>query len=137
MIEIRVTRPERYCSPDSPGNDDLSAREGHYFRGDNLVDAINKATIRFGSECIDVEVNHGPYFGRFKRVEIHGPDERSIRLPSPPATVHERLEYLRGEIEEERISQGEIAELQSLAAYIEEGDVQLLEWAGVPEHAKE
>ena len=44
-----------------------------------------------------------------------------------------RLEYLRGEIRAERISYGEIAELQSLAKYIEPGDVELLEWAGVPE----
>lgn len=44
-----------------------------------------------------------------------------------------RLEFLRGEIEAERISQSEIAELQSLAQYIEPGDVVLLEWAGVPE----
>ncbi len=44
-----------------------------------------------------------------------------------------RLEYLRGEIEAERISYDEIHELQSLAPYIEPGDVQLLEWAGVPE----
>ena len=44
-----------------------------------------------------------------------------------------RLEYLRGEIKAERISYGEIAELQSLAGYIELGDVELLEWAGVEE----
>ena len=47
--------------------------------------------------------------------------------------IKTRLEYLRGEIEAERISYGEIAELQSLAKYIDKGDVQLLEWAGVPE----
>ena len=45
----------------------------------------------------------------------------------------QRLEYLRGEIEAERISYGEISELQSLTKYIEPSDVQLLEWAGVPE----
>ena len=45
-----------------------------------------------------------------------------------------RLEYLRGEIEAERISYEEIAELQDLAKYIRPGDVQLLEWARVPEH---
>ena len=45
----------------------------------------------------------------------------------------QRLEYLRGEIEAERISYGEISELQDLAKYIEPGDTQLLEWAGVPE----
>jgi hypothetical protein len=48
--------------------------------------------------------------------------------------VTERLEYLRGEIEAERISYGEISELQDLAAHIDDGDVVLLEWAGVPEH---
>lgn len=47
--------------------------------------------------------------------------------------IKERLEYLRGEIEAERISYGEIAELQSLKEHIEEGDVLLLEWAGVSE----
>ena len=45
----------------------------------------------------------------------------------------ERLDYLRGEIRAERISYGEIAELQSLAEYIDPSDVELLEWAGVPE----
>lgn len=45
-----------------------------------------------------------------------------------------RLEYLRGEIKKECISYGEIAELQSLAKYINPGDVELLEWAGVPEN---
>jgi len=44
-----------------------------------------------------------------------------------------RLKYLRGEIEAERISYGEIAELQSLVEHIDDGDVLLLEWAGVPE----
>lgn len=50
------------------------------------------------------------------------------------AAIKRRLEYLRREIEAERISYGEIAELQSLAKYIEPGDMLLLEWAGVPEH---
>lgn len=45
----------------------------------------------------------------------------------------ERLEYLRGEIEAERISYDEIVELQSLVDHIEPGDVVLLEWAGVSE----
>ena len=44
-----------------------------------------------------------------------------------------RLEYLRGELEAERISYGELHELQTLAEHIEDGDVQLLEAAGVPE----
>ncbi len=50
--------------------------------------------------------------------------------------IKERLEYLRGEIRAERISYGEIAELQSLADHIEPGDVELLQWAGVPEETE-
>ena len=45
----------------------------------------------------------------------------------------DRLEYLRGEIEAERISYGDLVELQNLSDHIEPGDVQLLQWAGVPE----
>ena len=50
--------------------------------------------------------------------------------------IQARLEYLRGEIQAERISLSEIAELQSLAKHIDSGDVQLLEWAGVKESTK-
>ena len=49
-------------------------------------------------------------------------------------TTKERLEYLRGELRAERISYGELVELQSLASHIAPGDVELLEAAGVPEH---
>lgn len=44
-----------------------------------------------------------------------------------------RLEYLRRELRAERISYSELYELQSLAEYIDPGDVELLEAAGVPE----
>ena len=40
-----------------------------------------------------------------------------------------RLEYLRNEIREERISYAEILELESLVKYIDLGDVELLQWA--------
>jgi hypothetical protein len=45
--------------------------------------------------------------------------------------IKERLEYLRKKIENERISYGEIAELQSLSKYIDKGDVLLLEWVRI------
>ncbi len=48
--------------------------------------------------------------------------------------IKKRLEYLRGELREERISYGELIELQSLAEHIEKNDVELLEAAGVPEN---
>lgn len=44
-----------------------------------------------------------------------------------------RLEYLRGEIRAERISYSELHELQGMVDEIDPGDVELLEWAGVPE----
>lgn len=47
--------------------------------------------------------------------------------------IAKRLEYLRGELRAERISYGELAELQKLAEYIDQADVELLEAAGVPE----
>ena len=47
--------------------------------------------------------------------------------------ARKRLEYLRKEIENERISYGEIAELEGLAKHIDPSDTLLLEWAGVPE----
>ena len=51
--------------------------------------------------------------------------------------VKSRLEYLRGEIEAERISMGELVELQGYANDIDPDDVVLLEAAGVPEHIED
>lgn len=51
-------------------------------------------------------------------------------------TTTARLEYLRAELRAERISWGELAELQGLVEHIETGDVELLEAAGVPEHGR-
>lgn len=45
-----------------------------------------------------------------------------------------RLNYLRKEIQAERISYSEIEELKSLAKYINQDDTLLREWAGVPEY---
>lgn len=48
-----------------------------------------------------------------------------------------RLEYLRGELRAERISYGELSELQDLVPYIAPDDVELLFAAGVPEFPEE
>jgi hypothetical protein len=50
--------------------------------------------------------------------------------------IKKRLEYLRKELRAERISYGELFELQSLAEHIEDGDVELLQAAGVEENAE-
>lgn len=64
------------------------------------------------------------------------PAMRKASPKKPTPEIAERLEYLRGEIEAERISMGEIAELQSLTEYIDDDDVLLLEWAGVEEGSR-
>lgn len=53
--------------------------------------------------------------------------------PEDPVWLKARLEHLRGELRAERISWGELAELQSLASHIDPDDVELLEAAGVSE----
>lgn len=57
------------------------------------------------------------------------------QTPATPATpeIMDRLEALRAALRAENISMGELIELQDLQDYIPEGDVELLEAAGVPE----
>jgi len=50
--------------------------------------------------------------------------------------ITKRLEYLRNELRNERISYSELAALQSLAPYIDKNDVELLEAAGLPEFSE-
>jgi hypothetical protein len=48
-----------------------------------------------------------------------------------------RLEVLRIEVRAERMSYGELAELESLASHIPADDVEMLQWANVPEDMDE
>ena len=59
--------------------------------------------------------------------------ERCPACGEPPAEVTARLEEIRAEIVAERVSMGEILELQALARFIGDDDLLLREWAGVPE----
>lgn len=62
---------------------------------------------------------------------------RATRARPDREAIARRLEELRQELRAERISYGELAELQSLARYIKPSDVELLEAAGVPEWGNE
>ena len=76
------------------------------------------------------------YKGKTYRVKTYATGEPDLfLLVDRPikATIKSRLDYLRSEIEAERISMDEIIELQSLADHIRDDDVLLLEWAGVEE----
>ena len=55
-------------------------------------------------------------------------------MSETPAVIKARLEELRAELRAERISYGELAELQGLSAHIDPGDVELLEAAGIEEN---
>lgn len=67
----------------------------------------------------------------------HDPRTCINSVPCFDCEVVERLEYLRAQLRAENISWSELAELQDLARFIEPGDVELLEAAGVPEFPEE
>lgn len=69
-----------------------------------------------------------------KIAEDYGISEAEAMATIERGKISNHLEYLRKEIRAERISMGEITELQSLADHIDESDVELLQWAGVPEN---
>ena len=70
----------------------------------------------------------------FERYDAHGCIAEIHNTRNPHQTAQRLLEgYARAEIEAERISCGEIAELEDLDPYIDPADTLLLEWAGVPE----
>jgi hypothetical protein len=87
-----------------------------------------------GWECLTAEDSRAEIRQRLKEYrENEGGNYRIVKKRERIDPIKDRLEYLRGELRAERISYGEIAELQSLAEHIEPGDVELLEAAGVPE----
>lgn len=105
-----------------------------------LYDAMVEAHVRVSGSRVEPEkmrveveeVLRRAFAGRADVVQV------GARVTSSSSTnVKQRLEELRVELRAERISYGELAELQSLADLIEPGDVELLEAAGVPEFLDE
>jgi hypothetical protein len=50
--------------------------------------------------------------------------------------IKETLASIRQSIIEERVSYGELAELEQLKEHIDKDDIELLQWAGVPEEGR-
>ena len=105
---------------------------GDIYQAENDRDAVAKAleseSVLFG-ENVDG-------WRAFEYRDDWGPGREVKATPEDYTTdahIKRRLEDLRKAIRAENISYGELAELQSLAEHIEPGDVELLEWAGVPE----
>lgn len=95
-----------------------------------MVEGTGKMTC---PKCFEKAVAEGQ--ARIK-AHVRSFNEKDSRTKDYSDDIKKRLEYLRKQIKNESISYGEISELQSLAKYIEPGDVLLLEWAGVPERRK-
>lgn len=95
--------------------------------GTDLLDAVTEAHYEKWSERKQpTKVGEYRQIKRgYRFVELKGAKLAQARA--------KRLEYLRGELRAERISYGEISELQSLAEYIPADDVELREAAGLPE----
>lgn len=113
-----------------------------------MTDTWNRAHKLFDSLDPHTAENVEPYVrehaGDLSRAEqdevieiVRSLDPAHLRERATSDEIRARLEYLRGELRAERISMGELLELQGLAAHIEPGDVELLEAAGVPEHEPE
>lgn len=109
---------------DDPGHDDKDEWEhvdscGGYYGSNGANGDYLKSCAR--EALLDAQIDdHGGVFG-----------------PLPEAAAaKQRLEVLRAVLRAQNISWGELFELQGLAGYIEAGDTELLEAAGVPEHAE-
>jgi hypothetical protein len=53
-------------------------------------------------------------------------EKLTITVPTNKKEIKERLEYIRGELRAERVSLGELIELEELKKYIDKEDVELL-----------
>lgn len=94
---------------------------------------LTMTSKEYGTEIFD-------YDTRAEAEAARGRIERRVEFDSDNVVrsfsiidVNARLEYIRGELFAERISYDELCELESLSKYIDDGDVELLEAAGVEE----
>lgn len=90
---------------------------------------------------LEIEVCDGPpsfdYFAAGIAVYVANVNGGDSAIYDPARHARDRLEYLRGELRAERISMGELHELQSLREHIAPDDLELREAAGIPEHEGE
>jgi hypothetical protein len=130
---IRMTREEWEEASRYLINDADRIRHNHrYFNSGRLKEDIERKIITKHGFLINIRVDATAAL--VKHFNLKNYKRGNYQIEVSDKKTKARLEYLRGEIKAERISYEEIAELQSLAKYIEPGDVELLEWAGVPEN---
>lgn len=115
-------------------NDADTIRKDHsYFNSQLLKEDVQRRIKIKNGFLINIRVSATEALVKQFNLKNYKRGNYQIEVSLSKEEIKKRLEYLRGEIEAERISYGEIAELQSLSKYIDPTDVLLLEWAGVPE----
>jgi hypothetical protein len=106
---------------------------------EQLVNVINSSGVEIKLDWQQGQARIQSYKGKFFGPRLSAADMWkylsgfSCGVDAVYESPKVRLEYLRGELRSEKISLGELLELQSLKKYIEKGDTELLEAAGVPE----
>lgn len=110
--------------PTTLSESDYQAFINKYDQEPNTPTTI-KGWLKRAGERIVEDVNNSNLGNRIKDVSNNA---------GVPDDIMNRLNYLKNEINNERISYGELAELQNYAPeIIKLGDTQLAEWAGIPE----
>jgi len=94
----------------------------------NLVLSAHAAGESLAGQVVDLILLTNPleYMAMFAWQGQH-------QLPASFDPNENLLESIRASIRAERVSYGELALLQGMVEHIDPGDVELLEWAGVPE----
>jgi hypothetical protein len=125
-LKINIMKNSKQLTSTFQFKCDISQAEGTTQKHrDNLYKRIEKL------------INESQYFychsvgGNEESMDVPYKDE--IVKINTALVVQQRLEYLRKEIRAERISYGEIAELQSLKEHVAEDDVELLAWITIEE----
>lgn len=106
----------------------------HLIHGDNAVEPVDETgALAACRQLLKAEAMQQGDRSGYVMGAVSAAIDMARAAVEPLRHSRQRLEYLRGELRAERISYGELAELQSLAAFIDPDDVELLEAAGVPE----
>jgi hypothetical protein len=99
-------------------------------------EAAQMKANRYNTPYAVVENLHGyseQTLERASELEDEGFEVISIHYPEDSEVIKEKLEKIRKSLRAESISYDELAELETLKHYIEPGDTELAEAAGIPE----
>ena len=110
----------------------------YYFEKENGYDYTHRVKIWEDMNGYEMKKTYENIYEMLKRiVEANGKKMKHGGSVKVPIKVKKRLEAIRKSIQNENVSYGEMAELQSLSKYIDPSDIELRESAGMPEFEDE